>query len=323
MRQANPKSSPKPKGYSVQKDSNVTQSQRYGDFLAPKYWLTWLAIGALHILAWLPWSLKKQLARFMGFMVKKVAKSRYRVLQANINSCFSELAQAEREQLIEDALFSNMIGYLESAYVWCRNVKDVPLRIEGREHFDAAQASGKGIMFFTGHFSILDMGVALLGDNFDVGTVYRRHDNPLFNYYMTRSREKSLAYTVARKDVRGMVRRLRKGENLCYLPDQDFGPKHSIFVPFFGVPTASITTTTALAKTGNAIVLPFTGYREGKDFKYVLKFYPPLAIPSDDEVADTKLWNQWLEQTIAERPDQYLWLHKRFKTRPEGEPGIY
>lgn len=319
MRQGNPK----PKGYHVQKDSNVTQNHQYSDFLAPKYWLTWLGIAGLHVLAWLPWSAKKTLASLMGRMVKRFAKSRYRVLQTNIDVCFADKSTEERAQLVEDALFSNMLGYLESAYVWCRNVKNVPLTIEGMEHYEAAQATGKGIIFFTGHFSILDMGGAFLGANFDTGTVYRRHDNPLFNYYMTRCRENNFAYTIARKDVRGMIRHLRKGDNLCYLPDQDFGPKHSVFVPFFGVPTASITSTTALAKTGQAIVLPFTGYRLGRDFRYVFKFYPPLDIPTDDAVKDTKVWSQWLEQTISERPEQYLWLHKRFKTRPEGEPSIY
>jgi KDO2-lipid IV(A) lauroyltransferase len=216
-----------------------------------------------------------------------------------------------------------MLGYFETAFVWCRKVKTIPLELEGLEHYEKAKASGKGIIFITGHFTPLDLGAAILGRNFDIGTVYRRHNNALFNYFMTRAREQYVSYTIARKDFRGMVRHLRKGDSLIYLPDQDFGRKHSVFVPFFGIQTASIPTTTALAKTSDAIVLPVSGYRRGWDFKYVVNLEAPLNIPSDDSLEDTKVWNQWLEQTVRAHPDQYLWLHKRFKTRPEGEPSVY
>ncbi|WP_161599291.1 lipid A biosynthesis acyltransferase [Reinekea blandensis] len=301
----------------------MTDKYRYWHFLAPKFWLTWLGIAGLHLLAWLPWRAKVATGKGLAHIIKRVAKSRYQTLQTNIRLCFPDLNPDEQNQLIEDALFSNVFGFIETAHAWCRGLSGVRIEVQGQEHLDAAEQDGRGILYMTAHWSFLDLGAAIIGTHLSAGTIYRKHDNPLFNYFMTRSREKHLAYTVARKDVKGMIRRLRQGEGLAYMPDQDFGPKRSIFVPFFGVPTATITMTSKLAEAGNAIVLPISGYRKGLSSTYVFRIDPPLAIPSGDEEQDTILWTQWLEGVVAQHPDQYLWLHKRFKTRPPGEPSVY
>lgn len=306
-----------------QKDSQVTDKYRYWHFLGPKFWSTWLAIAGLYVLAWLPWRAKILAAKGLASVVKRVAKSRYRTLQTNIRLCFAHLESEQQNRLIEEALFSNLLGFIETAHAWCRGLSGINVEVEGQEHLNAALKDGRGIIYLTGHWSFLDLGAAIIGTHLSAGTIYRKHDNPLFNYFMTRSRERHLAYTVARKDVKGMIRRLQQGEGLAYMPDQDFGRKRSIFVPFFGVPTATITMTSKLAEAGNAIVLPISGYRKGLSSTYVFRIDPPMAIPSGDEQADAKLWTQWLESCIAQHPDQYLWLHKRFKTRPPGEPSVY
>lgn len=306
-----------------QKDSQVTSKYRYWHFLAPKFWPTWLGIGCLYLMAWAPWPLKVALSRGIGVLVKRFAKSRYRTLQCNIDLCFPEKHPKERAKLVNDALLSNVMGFFETAHAWCRGFGSIPVDIIGRENLEAAQKDGRGIIFLTAHWSMLDLGAALLGTLVPVGTVYRKHDNPLFNLFMTRSREKYLTYTVARKDVKGMFKRLRDGEALAYMPDQDFGPKRSIFVPFFGIPTATITMTSKLAEAGNAIVLPISGYRNGLQRSYTFRIDPPMDIPTGDDEADARTWTAWLEERIREHPDQYLWLHKRFKTRPPGEPSVY
>jgi KDO2-lipid IV(A) lauroyltransferase len=140
---------------------------------------------------------------------------------------------------------------------------------------------------------------------------------------MTRSRESYVTYTLARKDVKGMIQRLKDGDALGYLPDQDFGRKRSIFVPFFGVQTATITMTSKLVEASDAQILPISAYRKGESNEYVLIIHSPMTFSNVDEEADALVWTHWLENCIKQHPEQYLWFHKRFKTRPPGEPSIY
>lgn len=317
MRQA------KPSFKKDQKDSRVTEVYQYSDFLAPRFWGTWCGIGLIYVMAWMPWVLKIAFTHLLCALIGKVAKSRVRTLNANINACFADLPDDERQALAKQALYSNVFGFFETAYAWCRGTKGLNVKIEGWEYYEQAKADGRGILVLSGHFSMLDLGAALIGHAIPVGTIYRKLDNPLLNYFMTRSRERYLTYTVARKDMKGMVRRLKNGEAMGYLPDQDFGRKRAIFLPFFGVQTATIVSTTQLASAGDATVLPVSAYRVGKSSTYVLKFHPLLDIPTDDAERDALTWTQWLESTISDYPDQYLWMHKRFKTRPEGEASIY
>lgn len=313
----------KPAFKNDQKDSKVTEIYRYSDFLAPRFWSVWAAIAGLHLLAWMPWRLKVALSHGLSRLTKRFAKSRYRTLRRNIEVCFPDLPEAERETLIEKALFSNVFGILETAHAWCRGTQGLKIEVEGLEHYQAALKDGRGILFLSAHFSMLDMGAAIFGTQIKAGTIYRKHDNPLFNYFMTRSRESYVTYTLARKDVKGMIQRLKNGDGLAYLPDQDFGKKRSIFVPFFGVPTATITMTSKLVEASNAQIIPISAYRKGESNEYGLVIHPPMVLSTTDEEADTLVWTRWLEDCIKQHPEQYLWFHKRFKTRPEGEPSIY
>lgn len=306
-----------------QKISDVAENHQYSDFLAPKYWTTWLAIGMVYLAAYTPWRIKIAFSRMLCGVVKKLAKSRYRTLTKNIRACFSELPRKDQDELIEKALFSNILGIFETAHALCRATRGLAIHVEGYEHFQQAEHSGKPIMILSSHFSMLDLGAAMLGEQITTGTIYRKHDNPLFNYFIVRSREKYVAFTVARKDMNGFIERLKNKETIAYLPDQDFGKKRSIFVPFFGVQAATLPTTSELAEATGATIIPVSAYRVGVQPKYVLRFHAPLNIPTDDHVQDTITWTTWLENCIREYPDQYLWMHKRFKTRPEGEEKFY
>ena len=151
--------------------------------------LAWLAIAGLHIIAWLPWRLKIGFGHLLCAVIKRFAKSRYNTVVANIRACFPDMAADEQANLIEDALFANAFGLIETAHCWVRGMNGLELEIKGWENYQAAKQDGRGILVFSCHFSMLDLGAAMLGSEIPVGTIYRKHDNPLFNYFMTRSRE--------------------------------------------------------------------------------------------------------------------------------------
>ena len=146
------------------------------------------------------------------------------------------------------------------------------------------------------------------------------------DYVVQRGRERLYEDCFTRKDIRGFIRALKKGGILWYAQDQDFGRKNSVFVDFFGIPTATITATSRIAKAGNAVVLPLTYFRREDNSGYDITVHDALPIPSGDDIEDARLANAFLEQQIRQHPSQYLWLHKRFKTRPdksEKKGGLY
>lgn len=306
-----------------QKDSNVTNRYKYSDFLHPRYWLTWLAIAGLYVMAWLPIVVRKAVAKGLSRVLINVAKSRRKVAARNIQLCFPELTAEEQSAMLRKTFYAATLSFFETAHAWCRSADSIPIHVEGREHLDAALASGQGVILLSGHFGPLDIGGAVLNRVVPYAAVFRRHDNLLLDYFMTRQRERYVKQMIARKDIKGLLRALNKGACVWYAPDQDYGRKPSIFVPFFGVDAATITMTSKLAVGGNAIVLPGSSYRMADDYSIGIKFEAPLAIPSGNERDDAIMVNNWLEGRIRQHPEQYLWLHKRFKTRPEGEPSLY
>ncbi|MGE8384435.1 MAG: lipid A biosynthesis lauroyl acyltransferase, partial [Pseudomonas putida] len=198
--------------------------------------------------------------------------------------------------------------------------------IEGLEHLQAAQQAGQGAILMAVHFTTLEIGAALLGQQHTIDGMYREHGNALFDFIQRSGRERhnldSLA--VEREDVRGMLKLLRSGRAIWYAPDQDYGAKQSIFVPLFGIPAATVTATTKFARLGKAQVIPFTQKRLEDGSGYRLVIHPPLAdFPGESEEADCLRINQWVEHVLRECPEQYLWAHRRFKSRPEGAPRLY
>ncbi|MNP18622.1 Lipid A biosynthesis lauroyl acyltransferase [compost metagenome] len=198
--------------------------------------------------------------------------------------------------------------------------------IEGLEHLQAAQRDGQGAILMAVHFTTLEIGAALLGQRHTIDGMYREHGNPLFDYVQRQGRERhnpdSLA--VEREDVRGMLKLLRAGRAIWYAPDQDYGAKQSIFVPLFGIEAATVTATSKFARLGKARVIPFTQQRLADGSGYRLVIHAPLeGFPGESEEADCRLINQWVEASIRECPEQYLWAHRRFKSRPPGAPKLY
>jgi KDO2-lipid IV(A) lauroyltransferase len=210
---------------------------------------------------------------------------------------------------------------------WFRNpVSFIPITtVHGLEHVDAALARGKGILLLGAHYSTLDLGGSLVTEYIEADVMQRDHNNPLMNAVMTRARERRYGKALDSKDLRGLLRRLKNNRIIWYATDQDYGRKGIVFAPFFGVPTGSITATSRIADRSGCAVVPFSHFRREQELGYDIYFHPPLEnFPSGDDLADAALVNNTIENEIRKHPDQYLWMHRRFKTRPEpDDPGFY
>ena len=297
-------------------------------FLHPRYWLLWLGLGVLWLVVQLPYAVLLKLGRALGALMLLAAKSRRQIAARNLELCFPELSAGERERLLRENFASSGIAFFEMAmsWWWPRARLARLAHIEGLEHLQAAQREGQGVILMSLHFTTLEIGAALLGQRHTIDGMYREHKNPLFDYIQRHGRERHNldASAIEREDVRAMLKVLRAGRAIWYAPDQDYGRKQSIFVPLFGVPAATVTATSKFARLGKARVVPFTQQRLADGSGYRLTLHPPLAdFPGDSEEADCLRINQWIEQAVRQCPEQYLWAHRRFKTRPEGAPKLY
>jgi KDO2-lipid IV(A) lauroyltransferase len=297
-----------------------------GSFLHPRFWLLWLGMALLWLIAQLPYRVLLGLGRALGGLMYRLASSRRKIAARNLELCFPALSAAERTRLLKENFASTGIAFFEMAMSWWWPESRLTklARIEGLEHLRQAQAEGQGVILMALHFTTLEMGGALLAMQHGMYGMYRAHRNPLFDFIQRQGREQRLIDAVERDDVRGMLKLLRAGGAVWYAPDQDYGAQRSIFVPLFGVPAATVTATSKFARLGRARVIPFTQVRLADGSGYKVVVYPPLAdFPGESEEADCLRINQWIEQAVSACPEQYLWAHRRFKTRPAGEAKLY
>lgn len=296
--------------------------------LHPRHWLTWLGFLLWYLLALLPYRVQLVLGRLLGKLLYHAAGRRRQIARANLDLCFPDWTPERREQVTREIMESIGIAFFETgmAWFWPKWRLQRLYTVEGLEHLAAARESGVGVVLMAFHFTHIDIGAKLLGLSFSIDGTYRPHNNPVYDYIQRNGRERHSmqGQAIPREDVRAMVKALRKGRAIWYAPDQDYGAKHSIFVPLFGIQAATVTATSQLARLGKAQVIAFTQSRRADGKGYHLKIYPPLEnFPTADEVADTLRINQFVEARILEQPEQYLWVHRRFKSRPEGEPDLY
>lgn len=297
-------------------------------FLHPKYWLLWLGLGLLYLIALLPYPVLLWLGHVLGRLMYWGASKRRHIVQRNLELCYPDLTFAERNKLVKANFASMGIAFFEMAMSWWWPKKRLAklAHIEGLEHLQAAQEQGKGVILTAIHFTTLEIGAALLGQKQTIDGMYRQHKNPVFDYVQRRGRERHNQDSIAleREDVRGMLKQLRQGRAIWYAPDQDYGIKQSIFVPLFKQQAATVTATSKFARLGRALVIPMTQVRMPNAKGYKIVIQPALEnFPTEDEYADCLRINQWVEQTIEHQVDQYLWAHRRFKSRPEGQPKLY
>ncbi len=295
--------------------------------LLPRYWLTWLGFGIWWLLAQLPYKFQMWLGSLLGKLMATVAKRRIAIAKRNLQLCFPQFSKAERDQLLQKHVESMGKTFFEIGIAWFWSKKRLHQLVsyEGFEHIKIAQQNKQGIILLTIHSSHMELTGSFVYKEHPMDITYRKHFNPVYDFVQKKCRTRfhDNMQTVERKEVRGMIKSLRSSRSLWYAPDQDFGINHSIFLPFFGVPAACLTTTTTLSKLGQACVIPLVSVRKPEG-GYHLTVFPPLEnFPSDDITEDTKLIVSTIEKMIKLAPEQYLWVHRRFKNRPEGEPDLY
>lgn len=286
----------------------------------PRLYPSWIGVGLFWLVGQLPWNFLLATGRGLGHLAWRLAKRRSHIARTNIRLCFPELTPEEQENLARRSVVSTGEAILEMAGSFSNHRIDLDKRlvIKGMEHIEQARADGKGVLLLGMHFNSIDVGSRLLGYLMDFYAVYRPNDNLVIDRLINQGRGNYLKGNVPRSDIRQMIRLLRNGEVLWYAPDQDYGIAHAVFVPFFGIPAATITATSRIARMGKARVIPTAHYRLPGG-RYQIEFGPPLEnFPSGDDEADTARINQTIEHYVRKHPEQYLWVHKRFKHQPDG-----
>ena len=292
-------------------------------FLHPRYCPSWLGLGLMRLSVYLPVRLQMLSGRLIAWVITPLTASRRRVAQRNLALCFPELTEQQREDLLDENMRTMGMLLLETALSWWASDRSLAKRVryEGLEHLEAGLAKGKGVILLTGHFTSMELGGRLIMLKKPCYVMFRELKNPLFNAVMVQARTYHSEGIVLQEDPRAMVRALRKNKIVWYAPDQDYGRKLSIFTKFFGNTAATVPATARIAKMSGAAVVPFVPRRE-QDGTYTLTLSPALEdFPTGDDVADAQRINDLIEKEVRQSPEQYYWVHRRFKTQPEGKKG--
>jgi KDO2-lipid IV(A) lauroyltransferase len=288
--------------------------------------LTRFGLAVIWLLRLLPLRLLSPLGRGLGFLLYLLGRERREVALTNLKLCFPQWSEIERRRVGRAHFQAFGRSVLEHGILWWSSKARVQrlVRIEGIEHWQAA--AGRPVILLAPHFIGLDMGGMRLGSEYRIVSVYSRQKDPTFDaaLYSGRTRFVMPELYSRQEGVRSVVKALRRGLPFYYLPDMDYGERDSIFVAFFGVRAATITGLSRIARLAGAIVVPAVTRQLPGAAGYALTFYPAWRdFPSDDVERDTRRMNAFIEERVLEMPEQYYWLHKRFKTRPPGEAKYY
>jgi len=300
--------------------------RRFSSFWAPRYWPVWAAMGFLRLVCLLPHSARLQIGFAIGRLGHRLAGSRRAVTRRNIELCFPELSTEERDDLALKHFEALGASFVEMGMGRWSSLGELErlMSIEGVEHVTRPASEGKGVILLSAHFTTLESSGRILSKHlppFDA--VYRKSKNAFMTEILRTGRELSARTTIEKNDIKQMVRSLRNGVPVWYAPDQSYQGKQSALVPFFGVPAMSNTATGALGKLGKAVAVPYFPERL-PDGSYRLRILPAIeGFPSDDLVADTEKYVALLEQQIRRCPEQYYWIHRKFKNRPPPLPDAY
>lgn len=306
--------------------SSVFTRDLFRRYAGPRYWPVWLGLGAMRLMAALPHRLQLALGRRLGRLYQCVGRHRRHVAETNLRLCFPQLDEPARARLLRAHFEALGMGIFEVASgYWAPRARLAQIsEARGLEHYDAAAARGRGIILLSGHFTTLEMGGGLMGMHRPYHPMYRPNTNALYNEVMNTERTRRTGgASLNRRDLRGVLRALKANGAVWYAPDQDYGAQGTVFVPFFGIPANTITATSRLARLSGAAVLPYWPERRA-DGSYCVHVLPMLEnFPSGDDTADAARINALIEGWARAVPEQYYWVHRRFKNRPPGEPPVY
>jgi KDO2-lipid IV(A) lauroyltransferase len=308
--------------------NKVLQPDFKMSYFLPKYWLTWVGVIILYTISWLPYKLQLFLGKLLGRLLYKIGSSRKKVAMKNLELCFPEMSQEELTRTLKKNFENTGIALFETGMGWWWPDWRVKRKIKvvGLEHLEKAKQEGKGVLLLTMHYLSVEINCRGIGMGHPMVVFYRPHNNQLMEFFQFRGRGRSNKYMLGKRDVKGLIKALRQKEVCVYLPDQDYGRNRSLFVPFFAVPDAATTTGTLIfarqKNIQNHILIPT---RNDDGSGYTLEIKPMMEdFPTDDDEADLIRINQELEKAIMFKPEQYMWLHRRFKTRPNKDaPSLY
>ncbi len=295
-------------------------------FLLPQYWPMWLALGITRVLAWLPFPVALRIGAGIGTLARWLRIPQVRTARRNIALCLPELSDQQRDVVLREH-FRNVgrtIG--ETALIWWAQPERVRAlaQFEGLDGLDAVTRSGQGVILLAAHFTTLEIAAGLLTLTREAHAVYKESENALLTHVLKRRRAGVSAGIIARDDIRSMVWVLKAGGIVWYAPDQAYRGKGAQMVPLFGIPAATNTATSRLAKMTGAAVMPYFAERLTDGQGYRIRIGAPLAgFPSEDAVADTARFHALIEAEVRRIPAQYLWLHKRFKGLSADYPDPY
>ncbi len=298
-----------------------------GTLLAPRHWPSWIGLALMRALSWLPLPLTALLGAALGMLLYALHTSRRRVVHINIARCFPERSACEQGRLVRRHFRALGQAVLNMGIAWWASPRRLKrlVRWRGREHYEQALAARRRIIFLVPHTVGIELGGIRLSIDVPMVDIFRHPDAAVVRVVMERARTRFLGRLI--EHVRGLVpviRDIKAGHPLFYLPDQDPGRRSASFVPFFGIQTATFNVLGRLTQITDAVVIPcFTRQRKfGAGYEVIMR--PALEnFPSGDAVADTTRMNAEIESMVRQWPEQYFWVHKRFKTRPEGEPKFY
>ncbi len=305
---------------------DLSRLQRRLRMLTPRYWPTWLGLGCLRAIEPLPYTWQLHIGRLLGRIVRLLPLPYVRIARRNIEICLPELSPVVRETLLKRHFESLGIGLCETAVTWWS--KDERVRslaqVEGLEHLQRALARGRGAILVGGHFTTIEIGTRILGAVVPINVLYRPTRNEVLSAVMASQIARHGQRAIQYDDIRTLVRALKHNGAVWYAPDQSYRNKGAAMVPFFGTLAATTTSTSRLARMTGAAVLTYFPQRLPGAQGYRVFIGPELEnFPSDDPVADTARFGALLEAQIRHHPEQYLWMHRRFKGLSSDYPDYY
>jgi len=295
--------------------------------LHPRHWATWCAFALWRVITVLPFPILLRLGTVLGLMLHRFPSRRKTIAYRNIQLCFPDLTDQQHRDMLRANFISTGIAVMEVGIAWWWPKKRFAklLQFEGLDNL--AAVGDRGVLLLGVHFTTLEIGTAGISMVASRDGMYRAHANPVYDFIQARGRlHKSGINDVAyeRRDVRGTMKALKAGRTLWYGPDQDYGMVQGVFAPFFGIQAATVNATARFAEKTGAAVVPFSHIRLPGSQGYKITLHPALEdFPCGDELADATRINKIVEQFVLLAPEQYLWVHRRFKNRPDGEPDLY
>ena len=294
------------------------------EFIHPKFIPTWILILLMRIGVFIPFRIQviigKSIGRLMHPFMHKLRSTAY----SNISHCFPDKKQNQVNLLVRRHFEAIGVSFFETAnaYYGSDNKIKKLLTINNEKFLSDAIKHEGGIILLCSHFMPLMLGSRALLLKHTIANIYRPQNNKLFDKAMVKGYKKNGAVMIKSTDTRSIIKAINNSLPIWYAPDQDLGKTNSVFAPLFGIQTATASATARLAKNNNTRVIPYSFIRTKNG--YLMSFEKPISnYPSEDPIKDATITNQILEKQIGKTPEQYLWIHRRFKTRPSDEKNFY